>query len=157
MNIKSDAHLPLNSTPEEIASAKKEFDDAGIVLVWLRHSLVTFWGDDEADMRSKFEYAKRAGFPLIVAGPTQVTLPKLEKFVEEFDIKLAVHNHGPEDKYFPTPQSVLKDRKEFRPAHGMLYRCRTYRAYRSKRGQMPSPKRDHACLICTSRTSKIRA
>ena len=36
------------------------------------------------------------------------TLPKLEKFVKEYNIKIAVHNHGPEDKHFPTPQSVLK-------------------------------------------------
>jgi sugar phosphate isomerase/epimerase len=116
LNIKPDAHLPLNSTPEEITAAKKEFDDAGIVLVGC--GTVYFLKDDEADMRSKFEYAKRAGFPLIVAGPTQVTLPKLEKFVKEFDIKVAVHNHGPEDKYFPTPQSVLKIVKDLDPRMG---------------------------------------
>ncbi len=116
LNIKPDAHLPLNSTPEEIASAKKEFDEAGIVLVGC--GTVYFLKDDEADMRSKFEYAKRAGFPLIVAGPTQVTLPKLEKFVKEFDIKVAVHNHGPEDKYFPTPQSVLRIVKDLDPRIG---------------------------------------
>lgn len=116
LNIKPDAHLPLNSTPEEIAAAKKEFDDAGIVLVGC--GTVYFLKDDQADMRSKFEYAKRAGFPLIVAGPTQVTLPKLEKFVKEFDIKIAVHNHGPEDKYFPTPQSVLKIVKDLDPRMG---------------------------------------
>jgi len=116
LNIKPDAHLPLNSTPGEIAAAKKEFDDAGIVLVGC--GTVYFLKDDEADMRSKFEYAKRAGFPLIVAGPTQVTLPKLERLVKEFDIKIAVHNHGPEDKYFPTPQSVLKIVKNLDPRMG---------------------------------------
>ncbi len=116
LNIKPEAHLPLNSTPEEIASAKKEFDEAGIVLVGC--GTVYFLKDDEADMRSKFEYAKRAGFPLIVAGPTQVTLPKLEKFVKEFDIKVAVHNHGPEDKYFPRPQSVLRIVKDLDPRMG---------------------------------------
>ncbi len=116
LNIKPDAHLPFNSTPEEIASDKKEFDQAGIVLVGC--GTVYFLKDDEAEMRSKFEYAKRVGFPLIVAGPTQTTLPKLEKFVKEFDIRLAVHNHGPEDKYFPTPQSVLKIVKDLDPRMG---------------------------------------
>jgi sugar phosphate isomerase/epimerase len=116
LNIKPDAHLPLSSTPGEIAAAKKEFDDAGILLVGC--GTVYFLKDDEADMRSKFEYAKRAGFPLIVAGPTRVTLPKLERLVKEFDIKIAVHNHGPEDKYFPTPQSVLKIVKDLDPRMG---------------------------------------
>ncbi|MBV9611066.1 MAG: sugar phosphate isomerase/epimerase [Acidobacteriaceae bacterium] len=115
LNIK-DVHLPLSSTPEEIDAAKKEFDGAGIVLVGCGN--VDFRTDDEADMRHKFDYAKRAGFPLIVCAPTAVTLPKLEKFVREYDIKIAVHNHGPEDKNFPTPQSVLKIVKDMDPRCG---------------------------------------
>jgi sugar phosphate isomerase/epimerase len=116
LNIK-DVHLPLNSTPEEIDAAKKEFAAAGIILVGC--GTVYFQKDDEADMRSKFEYAKRAGLPLIVCGPTAVTLPKLEKFVKEYDIKIAVHNHGPEDPHFPTPQSVLKIVKDMDPRCGL--------------------------------------
>ncbi len=69
--------------------------------------------------KSKFEYAKRAGFPLIVCAPTEETLPKLEKYVKEYNIKIAVHNHGPEDKHFPTPQSVLKAVKGMDPRCGL--------------------------------------
>jgi sugar phosphate isomerase/epimerase len=116
LNVK-DVHLPLTSTPEEIDAAKKEFADAGIILVGCGN--VSFSKDDEADIRSKFVYAKRAGFPLIVCAPTHVTLPKLEKFVKEFDIKIAVHNHGPEDKNFPTPQSVLAVVKNMDPRCGL--------------------------------------
>src|SRR3954447_2952403 len=105
LNVK-DFHLKLDSSPEEIDAAKKEFADAGIVLVGCGN--VSFQKNDETDIRSKFEYAKRAGFPLIVCAPTAETLPKLEKYVKEYNIKIAVHNHGPEDKHFPTPQSVLK-------------------------------------------------
>ena len=46
-------------------------------------------------------------------------MPKLEKFVKEFDIKIAVHNHGPEDKNFPTPQSVLAVVKNMDPRCGL--------------------------------------
>ena len=115
MNIK-DFHLKLDSTPAEIDAAKKEFADAGIILVGCGN--VSFAKDDEADIRSKFEYAKRAGFPLIVCAPTHVTLPKLGKYVEEYNIKIAVHNHGPEDKNFPTPQSVLEVVKDMDPRVG---------------------------------------
>ena len=116
LNVK-DFHLKLDSTPEQIQAAKKEFEDAGIILVGCGN--VSFAKDDENDMRQKFEYAKRAGFPLIVCAPTAVTLPKLEKFVKEYDIKIAVHNHGPEDKNFPTPQSVLKIVKDLDPRCGL--------------------------------------
>ena len=116
LNVK-DFHLKMDSTPEEIDAAKKEFADAGIILVGCGN--VSFQKDDEGDIRSKFEYAKRAGFPLIVCAPTAETLPKLEKYVKEYDIKIAVHNHGPEDKHFPTPQSVLKAVKGMDPRCGL--------------------------------------
>ncbi len=116
LNVK-DFHLALTSTPEEIDAAAKEFREAGIILTGCGN--VSFSKDDEADIRSKFVYAKRAGFPLIVCAPTPVTLPKLEKFVKEYDIKIAVHNHGPEDKYFPTPQSVLKIVNNLDPRCGL--------------------------------------
>src|SRR3982750_723277 len=116
LNVK-DFHLKLDSTPEEIDAAKKEFVDAGIVLVGCGN--VSFQKNDEADIRSKFEYVKRAGFPLIVCAPTAETLPKLEKYVKEYNIKIAVHNHGPEDKHFPTPQSVLKAVKKMDPRCGL--------------------------------------
>jgi len=116
LNIK-DFHLKLDSTPEDFAAAKKEFADAGIVLVGCGN--VSFQKDDEADIRSKFEYAKQAGFPLIVCAPTAETLPKMEKYVKEYNIKIAVHNHGPEDKHFPTPQSVLKAVKDMDPRCGL--------------------------------------
>lgn len=116
LNIK-DFHLSLKSTAGEIAQARKEFAAAGIVLVGCGN--VSFGKDDEADIRGKFEYAKRAGFPLIVCAPTAVTLPKLEKFVREYDIKIAVHNHGPEDHQFPTPESVLQIVKNMDPRCGL--------------------------------------
>jgi sugar phosphate isomerase/epimerase len=116
LNVK-DFHLALNSTPEEIDAAKKEFADAGIILVGCGN--VSFQKDDDADIRSKFEYAKRAGFPLIVCAPTHETLPKLEKFVKEYNIKIAVHDHGPEDKNFPTPKSVIDAEKGMDPRCGL--------------------------------------
>jgi sugar phosphate isomerase/epimerase len=116
LNVK-DFHLPLDSTPEQIDAARKEFADAGIIVVGCGN--ISFQKDDAADIRGKFEYAKRAGFPLIVCAPTAVTLPMLEPFVKEYNIKIAVHNHGPEDKNFPTPQSVLKIVKNMDPRCGL--------------------------------------
>jgi sugar phosphate isomerase/epimerase len=105
INIK-EFHLPIDSTPDEIRRARAEFERAGLVIVGGGN--VSFQKDDEDDIRHKFEYAKLAGMPLLVCAPTHETLPKLEKYVKEYNIKIAVHNHGPEDKHFPTPQSVLE-------------------------------------------------
>src|SRR6202161_4676979 len=73
-----DVQLSLNSTPEEIAAAKREFDAAGIVLVGC--GVINFKEDTDADIRPKFEYAKRVGFPLITCMPSRNVLPKLEKY-----------------------------------------------------------------------------
>jgi len=116
-----DYHLPLTSTPEEIRAARAEFDAAG--LTTLSCGMIKFMEDDERDMRAKFEYAKLAGFPMIVCGPTRVTLPKLEKFVKEYDIRIAVHNHGPEDPHFPTPQSALPILAGMDPRCGLCVDC----------------------------------
>jgi hypothetical protein len=57
--------------------------------------------------------------PIIVCAPTARTLPKLERFVKEYDIKIAIHNHGRTDKHFPTPQSALKFVNNMDPRCGL--------------------------------------
>ncbi len=115
VSIKS-YHLPLDSTPDQIREARKEFEDAGLIIVGGGN--IDFHKDDEADIRHKFEYARMAGMPLLVCAPTKITLPKLQKFVEEYNIKIAVHNHGPKDN-FPAPQDALKILKDMDPRCGV--------------------------------------
>src|SRR5687768_5224232 len=97
-------HLRYKSTPEELAAGVKEFKGAG--LITLSGGNIDLKGDD-ATLRKMFEYAKAAGMPVMVCAPSHETLPKIEKLAQEFNIRLAIHNHGPEDKHFPSPQSVL--------------------------------------------------
>ena len=98
-------HLPADA--QEEAAALADYAAAGIKL----HAAGTIYfpKDEDADIRSKFEYCKRAGIAVIVAGdPAPETLPRIEKFVKEYDIRFAVHNHGPEDKLWHSPLDVLK-------------------------------------------------
>jgi sugar phosphate isomerase/epimerase len=98
-------HLPMD--PAEEAKAVEDYHAAGIQL----HAAgaIYFPKDEDADIRAKFEYCKRAGIGVIVAGdPAPETLPRIEKFVKEYDIKFAIHNHGPEDKLWHSPLDVLK-------------------------------------------------
>jgi sugar phosphate isomerase/epimerase len=65
--------------------------------------------DEDDDIRRKFEYCKRAGATVIVAGdPAPSTLQRIENFVNEYDIRFAIHNHGPEDKLWHSPLDILK-------------------------------------------------
>ncbi len=108
-------HLPID--PAEEAKALDDYHAAGIQL----HAAgaIYFPKDEDADIRSKFEYCKRAGISVIVAGdPTLATLPRIEKFVKEYDIRFAIHNHGPEDKLWHSPLDVLKAVESMDPRMG---------------------------------------
>jgi sugar phosphate isomerase/epimerase len=108
-------HLPMDPQGEEAALV--DYAAAGIKL----HAAgtINFSKDDDADIRSKFEYAKRAGISVIVAGdPTPQSLLRVEKFVKEYDIRFAIHNHGPEDKMWHSPLDVLKVVKDMDPRIG---------------------------------------
>jgi sugar phosphate isomerase/epimerase len=108
-------HLPMDAEAESAALA--DYAAAGIKL----HAAgaIYFAKDEDADIRTKFEYCKRAGIAVIVAGdPAPETLPRIEKFVKEYDIRIAIHNHGPEDKVWPSPLDVLKAVKSMDPRIG---------------------------------------
>ena len=70
-------------------------------------------------MRKHFEYAKAAGMAMIVCAPTKENVKVVESLAKEYNIKCAIHNHGPEDKQFPTPQSVLEAVKGMDPRMGL--------------------------------------
>ena len=110
-------HLPYKSTPEELAKGRREFEEAGLTILSGGNNSIQ--KDTDEDVRFFFEYAKACGMPMLVIAPTAQTLPRIERFVKQYDIKVAVHNHGREDKHFPTPQSVLKAVKNMDPRVGL--------------------------------------
>ena len=108
-------HLPTD--PQQELAALADYTAAGINL----HAAGTIYfpKDEDADIRSKFDYCKRAGIGVIVAGdPPPETLSRIEKFVKEYDIRFAIHNHGPEDKFWHSPLNVLKAVKNMDPRMG---------------------------------------
>src|ERR1700676_2867924 len=116
LNVK-DTKAPLPADPDPEAAALAAYQAAGIKL----HAAgaIYFRKDEDEDVRKQFEYCKRAGIKVIVAGdPTPETLPRIEKFVKEYDIKIAIHNHGPEDKVWPSPLDVLKAVSKYDPRMG---------------------------------------
>jgi len=100
-----DFHLSLKSTAEERKAVAAKFKAAGITPLSCGNVSMQ---NDPANVRQAFEYARDIGLPTIVCSPDPASMPILDAMVKEFDIKLAIHNHGPEDKRFPSPYDVWK-------------------------------------------------
>ena len=96
-------HLPLKSTPAELQAARDKLAAAGIQLA----GVGVIYMKNPEEVRAAFEYAKAAQAPLIVGAPSPEVMDATEAAVKEFNIPLAVHNHGPEDKHYPSPREVM--------------------------------------------------
>ncbi len=97
-------HLPLDASAEETAKGAAKVREAGLDLY--AGGVISMKKPEEVDQA--FAYAKAAGFRVIVAAPVVEMLGKVEEAIKAHDIRVAIHNHGPEDKHFPTPQSAYE-------------------------------------------------
>ena len=114
VNIKS-FHLPYTLTPAEIRAGRKEFDDAGLKVVGSGNNGIK----KESDIDKIFTYAKHARFKLLVIAPHPDLLGKIEQAVKKSGIVVAIHNHGPEDKNFPSMKDAMKLIKDMDPGMGV--------------------------------------
>jgi inosose dehydratase len=95
-----DVHLAQTSTPEQRRDFRQQAEQLGLTI----HSCgVIYMKNDEAEMRKAFDYVKDLGAPVVVVGVSKEMLPTLDKVIKGYDIKAAIHNHGPNDKLFPSP------------------------------------------------------
>ena len=104
LNFK-DVHIPRTATPEAVRAARATVEAAGFTIAG---GGTISMKNDEAQIRKDFEYARLAGMPLIVAAPSPDSLDAVERTAKEFDIRVAIHNHGPEDKFYPSPFDAYK-------------------------------------------------
>ncbi len=99
------AHSPWENTPAGWLAVARKIKAAGITP---RCCGVLYLKNDEAGMRSMFEYVRALGVPLFSCSPEPAALPLLERLVKEYDLRAAIHNHGPEDKVWPAPATVWR-------------------------------------------------
>jgi len=110
-------HLPLESTDEEISQVVKKVKDAGLILYG--GGVISM--NKQAEVDRAFEYAKAAGMKVIVASPSPELLDLVDKKVKEYDIKVAIHNHGPGDKVWPAPDQVYEKVKQYDERIGLCH------------------------------------
>ncbi len=98
-----EVHLPLSSTPDQRKQVKQQAEDMGLTITSCG---VIYLKDDEASMHQAFDYVRDLGASIAVIGVTHEQLPTLDKVIRDYDLKAAIHNHGPNDKRFPSPLQV---------------------------------------------------
>lgn len=98
-----DFHLKLDSTDLQIAEVVLKCKNAGVDL----GSGGVIYMKSEAEVDAAFEYARKAGMNMIIGVPQHDMLPYAEKKVKEYNIRLAIHNHGPGDKVYPSCESAF--------------------------------------------------
>ena len=101
-------HLPLNSSPEQIEKIVAKVKDAGLHL----YGAGVIYLNNPQEVDQAFEYAKTAGLKVIIGVPQHELLKLVDKKVAEYDIKVAIHNHGPGDELYPTPESIYERVKD---------------------------------------------
>ncbi len=108
LNIKDIAlksiHLDLASTDEEIKKTISKIKEAGLNV----YGGGVIYMKNEAEVKNAFRYAQAAGMQMIIGVPNHELLPFVEKYVKDTNIRLAIHNHGPGDKVYPTPATVFE-------------------------------------------------
>ena len=98
-----DVHVPRTDPPEATRALRAKIEAAGITI--MGGGTITI-PNDPVKIEKEFVYAKNAGFPLIYVDPEPAALDAIERYAKSYDIRVAIHNHGPEDKRWPRPQDA---------------------------------------------------
>ncbi|HYU78363.1 MAG TPA: sugar phosphate isomerase/epimerase family protein [Vicinamibacterales bacterium] len=98
-----DVHIPRTDPPAITRTLTDKIRSAGITIMG---GGTIDLPNDAAQIKKDFEYAKNAGFPLIFVSPEPAALDTIEQMAKTYDIRVAIHNHGPEDKLWPRPQDA---------------------------------------------------
>jgi len=69
---------------------------------------VAEFGKDHGKNEEVFEFAKKLGIYAILAYPEAESFESLGKLVAKYDMRVAIHNHGPNDKRYGTPDLIAK-------------------------------------------------
>jgi inosose dehydratase len=95
-------HLELNSDEATIKKAVALCNEKGIKLYG--GGVIYMKSQDQVDQA--FEYARMAEMEMIIGVPNHDLLDYVEEKVKKYDIKLAIHNHGPGDEVYPSAKSA---------------------------------------------------
>lgn len=106
-----DFHLPIDSNEEQIAAFHQKLADYGVK----GYAVGPIYMKSKAEVDRAFAYARRVGVNLLVGVPNYELLDYVEEVVKQYDIRLAIHLHGPDMPLYPDATDIwnhVKDRDE---------------------------------------------
>jgi sugar phosphate isomerase/epimerase len=112
-----DFHLPLNSTQEVIDQTLEKMRSFGVE----PYGVGPIYMKSEAAVDQAFAYAKKVGVKTLVGVPDVNLLPHVDKKVKEYDIRVAIHNHGPDLPLYPGAIDVWNAIKNLDPRIGFCH------------------------------------
>ncbi|MFB2117585.1 sugar phosphate isomerase/epimerase family protein [Parapedobacter sp. 2B3] len=113
-----DFHLPLASTEAQISAFHEKLAASGVTGYAVGPLYMT---KSKAEIDNAFDYAKRVGVKLIIGIPNKEDLAYISEKTAEYDIRYAIHNHGPEDKLYPNATSIFELVKDLDPRMGLCF------------------------------------
>jgi len=108
-------HLPLDLSSEDLQSQSEKVRNAGIDL----YGAGVVYMNSKEEVDRAFQYAKTAGMKVIVGVPEHGLLELCNSKVKETGINLAIHNHGPGDEKYPSPESAYRLVEQMDPRLGL--------------------------------------
>lgn len=112
-----DFHLPFNSSDEQIAAFHATLKNSGVT----GYAVGPIYMKTTEEIDNGFNYAKRVGVKLIVGVPNVELLPYIDKKVKEYDMRYAIHIHGPDIKLWPNASSVIDAVKSLDARIGLCF------------------------------------
>jgi len=91
-----DGHMPVTDDPARLAAYRAALKAAGVRA--LTYGVIDFGADREANRR-RFQFARALGLGTLSANPSPEAFDSLDELVREFKINIAIHNHGPGNRY----------------------------------------------------------
>jgi len=110
-----DFHLPLNSTDAQIAEFRQKLQAKNII----PYGAGPIYMKSEKEVDNAFEYARKLGVNLIIAVPDYELLQYVDQKVKEYDMKIAIHLHGPDLDVYPDAADVWNHVKNLDPRMGI--------------------------------------
>jgi inosose dehydratase len=112
-----DFHLPFDSNEAQIQAFHNQLKASNII----GYAVGPIYTKTREEIDNAFEYAKRVGVDMIVGIPQKEDLQYLDGKVKEYNIKYAIHNHGPEDKLYPNATVIVDLVKNLDPRIGLCF------------------------------------
>ena len=110
-----DFHLPLDSTDEQIAAFHQKLAEYGVT----GYGVGPIYMKSEAEVDRAFQYAQRVGVKVLVGVPNYELLDYVEQKVRQYDIRLAIHLHGPDMPMYPNAEDIWNNVKDRDARMGM--------------------------------------